>query len=919
MQAEKEPSSTGMTWTLAILFAIVIAGIQESVAGFVVGAMLGVLLAQVLHLRALAKIHRNLIDSLRQPLAAPRTEQPAAAAPAAPRPAEPRRAPIFDKSPEAATPAAPLQTAAPATPAPAATIAPRPTPAPRKPPEPSFIESRIDDFIRWFKGGNPLARIGIVILFFGAAFLAKYAAENSLFPIELRFIALALGAFALLIIGWRLKDRQPVYAQLLQGGGIAGLYLTVFAASRLYQLLPLGLAFGLLVVIAITAGVIAVAQNSLSLAVIGTAGGFLAPIMVSTGSGNHIALFTYYAILNLGVFTVAWFRTWRALNVLGFVFTFTITSLWRASGYESGDLFSADAFLILFFLQYVAVSILNCVRQPPNLKGYVSGSLVFGLPVVAFTLHATLVAKIEYALAWSALALGAFYLALGWILWHSRRDSFRLLVEAFAALGVIFASLAIPLAFDTRTTAAMWAVEGAGLFWLGMRQDRKLARAFGSLLQVGAGTGFLIGLPDYHGARPLLNSLTLGAVMLAVSGLLTSYWLHRHRQARAAYEAGWEVGFALWGLAWWTFAGLHEIDRHLSMATTGAMLGYAALTAMLLAWIGIKVRWRLLQTLALYVPAAAVLAGLLYSLDTSHPFAQWGESGWIIVLAVHYGLLYLQDRQRLDANAVGVPALHAGAYWVLALVIAWESSWQIEFHAGGVWPQLPWGLAPALLLAVVGRRRLIPAWPLARFSPTYRGLAAVPLALVTGLWIVFINLTNAGDPGWLPYLPLLNPLDVSVALCLAALGLWWTSLDDEQQSAVWSDERSALIVAAALTFLWLNSALLRSLHHNFGAPLTLRGMTHSTLVQASLSIFWGLLGFAAMTVAARQRWRHVWLVGAALMIVVVAKLFLVDLSSVGTIARITSFLTVGALLLVTGYLAPLPPRDESDEVMKETP
>jgi uncharacterized membrane protein len=69
-----------------------------------------------------------------------------------------------------------------------------------------------------------------------------------------------------------------------------------------------------------------------------------------------------------------------------------------------------------------------------------------------------------------------------------------------------------------------------------------------------------------------------------------------------------------------------------------------------------------------------------------------------------------------------------------------------------------------------------------------------------------------------------------------------------------------------------------------------------------------------MTIAARQKWRPVWLVGAALMIVVVAKLFIVDLSSIGTIARIASFLTVGVLLLVTGYLAPLPPRDSSDEV-----
>lgn len=927
MQADKEPSSTGMSWLLGIVCAIVVAGAMENAAGILIGAMLGVLLAQVLYLRTLAKRQRDLIEALRQVPPAAASTQQAETRPAS-RPSQPYRAPVFDKSTDmpVSVPRAPAATgitvplsgetsASTATPPPSTPAAqpPRPAPVRRPPPSPSLIEARIEEIIRWFKGGNPLARIGIVILFFGAVFLAKYAADNSLFPIELRFIGLALGALALLAVGWRLKDKRPVYAQLLQGGGIAGLYLTVFAASRLYALLPMGLAFTLLVVIAITAGVIAVAQNSLSLAVIGTAGGFLAPVLVSTGSGNHVALFAYYAILNLGVFTIAWFRTWRPLNVLGFVFTFTITGLWRATGYESPDRFSADAFLVLFFLQYVGVSILNCVRQPPNLKGYVSGSLVFGLPVVAFTLHATLLSSIEYALAWSALALGAFYLLLGWTLWRTRRDSFRLLVESFAALGVIFASLAIPLAFDTRTTAAMWAVEGAGLFWLGMRQARKLPRVFSALLQVAAGVGFMVGMHHLYDATPVFNSVYLGALLLAVSGLLTSYWLHRYRERQAPYEKRAEIVFAVWALAWWLFAGVREIDAYLPTAASGATLGYAALTALLLAFIGVRKRWRLPQTLALHLPALAGGWCVLYSVNTSHPFAQWGESGWLALFAVHFGLLYLLDRKRLDANAALVPGLHLGAYWALALVVAWETSWQVELSVSGVWSKLAWGVVPALWLAFVARRRLLPAWPLARFESLYRLPGGMLLALVTGAWIFFINLLNAGDPGWLPYLPLLNPLDVATALSLAALALWWTSLAPDQQARLGSQARIPLMVFAALTFLWLNAALLRALHYNFDAPLTLWGMAHSTLVQASLSIFWGLLGFTAMTLAARRQWRFVWLAGAALMIVVVVKLFLVDLSSIGTVARIASFLSVGVLLLVTGYLAPLPPRHDGQE------
>jgi uncharacterized membrane protein len=254
--------------------------------------------------------------------------------------------------------------------------------------------------------------------------------------------------------------------------------------------------------------------------------------------------------------------------------------------------------------------------------------------------------------------------------------------------------------------------------------------------------------------------------------------------------------------------------------------------------------------------------------------------------------------------------LHALACWVLALIVAWEANWQIEFIAGGVWPRLSWGLAPALLLAWLARRQQRPRWPLAKFVDVYRIRGAIPLAISVVVWIVFINLTSDGDARWLPYLPLLNPLDVSVALCGAALALWWTSLTEAQCTVVWGsvDPKGLLAGAAAVAFLWLNAALLRTLHHNWGAPLDMPGMVENTLVQTSLSVFWGILGFAAMTLAAKKHWRYVWIVGSVLMGVVVAKLFLVDLSSIGTLARITSFLSVGALLLVTGYVAPLPPR-----------
>ena len=109
-------------------------------------------------------------------------------------------------------------------------------------------------------------------------------------------------------------------------------------------------------------------------------------------------------------------------------------------------------------------------------------------------------------------------------------------------------------------------------------------------------------------------------------------------------------------------------------------------------------------------------------------------------------------------------------------------------------------------------------------------------------------------------------------------------------------------------FVWLNAVLFRSLHHFAGIEYKFDAMFHSVLAQASLSIFWSVLALILVTVATRLHQRVVWFGGAALLGAVVVKLFLVDLAGTGTIARIVSFLSVGVLLLLIGYLAPVPPR-----------
>src|SRR5690606_2230706 len=133
-------------------------------------------------------------------------------------------------------------------------------------------------------------------------------------PIELRYAGVAAAAVALLGLGWWLRKRRNGYALILQGTGIAVLYLTIFAAMRLHPLLGSTEALALLVLVTCCSAILAVTQNALGLAAAAALGGFAAPILTSTGSGNHVALFSYFILLNSGIFAIAWFKAWRLLN-----------------------------------------------------------------------------------------------------------------------------------------------------------------------------------------------------------------------------------------------------------------------------------------------------------------------------------------------------------------------------------------------------------------------------------------------------------------------------------------------------------------------------------------------------------------------------------------------------------------------------
>ncbi|MBD8094378.1 DUF2339 domain-containing protein [Pseudomonas fluorescens] len=883
------------------------------------------------------------------------------------------------------------------------------TPRPQQPvtpPGPNLIERAIRGGRDWLFGGNTVLRVGVVLLFLGLAFLLRYATEGVVVPIELRYAGVAGAAIALLGLGWWLRLRNSNYGLMLQGTGIAVLYLTVFAAMRLHPLIDPGAAFALLVVITVFSAILAITQDALGLACAAALGGFAAPILASTGAGNHVALFSYFALLNAGILAIAWFKAWRVLNLIGFFGTFGIGFAWGMRAYTPELLWSTEPFLILFFLMYLAIGLLYARRKLQALgdapqerdallrwsaaKGdYVDGSLLFGPPLVGFGLQFALVQHMEFAAAFSALGLGIIYMVLARLLQGGRT---LLLAETCLALGVIFASLAIPLGLDARWTAAAWAVEGAGIFWLGMRQHKTLARAFALLLQLGSTLIFLSKLRS--GTGTLLQGLPLGALLLGVALLFTFYQVHKslpehsrnwERQgapwlaalglacayllpalllstqgsviswalaglatvwagrlieskavvrcgvavqllagmlfvldpvanvwtplimAVAALTSAWRLPrghlshvLLAWGVAWWALALADEVLRSAPVALHATLLLLAAaLSVALWTVLALRLRWAALgAACTLLMPVAGlVLAGAWN--EYYHPAANFAALAWVAVFVVH-GVSLRRLAQLVEPRPLSIA--HVLGCWLLIGVLALELRYGLLLLSDhyNAWRWLGWSILPSLYLVLAASPRSWP-WPVSAYPREYRVLAALPLAVLMLAWFWLANTFSDGTAEPLPYIPLLNPLDLGLLFALLGVYVWSRTVAPQA-------ERLAQGVVGVSLFAFFTALVMRTAHHWGGVPFDLDTLLESMLVQASLSIVWTLIALSLMIGGHLRNRREVWLIGAALIAVVVAKLFFVELSNRGGLARIVSFIGVGGLLLVVGYFAPLPPK-----------
>jgi len=337
-------------------------------------------------------------------------------------------------------------------------------------------------------GGTWLNRIGVLVFIFGVGFFLKLAFDNDWITPGGRVAIGIVAGCAMLFAGARLqRAAYRVPAQGLVAAGIATLYLSAYAAYGFYHLIPQSGAFAFMVLVTATGIGLAIHHDARAIAILANLGGFLTPIILSTGRDAAVTLFTYLAILDAGMLASAYWRRWPELTVLSFLSTHALYWGWFDAWYRPEKLAVALISTSVFFLLFALVAPVEATGERSGRRAEqwsASTALTLAVPTVYFVAARAILASDHRTwLAVLCLAQAALYLGVGWWIARWIRDGGPLALFHFA-IALAFLTLTFPIQFADHGVTIAWSVEGAVLLWGGLQLASRYLR-LGALAVIG--------------------------------------------------------------------------------------------------------------------------------------------------------------------------------------------------------------------------------------------------------------------------------------------------------------------------------------------------------------------------------------------------------------------------------------------------
>lgn len=313
-------------------------------------------------------------------------------------------------------------------------------------------------------GGNLLAKIGIVTLVLGIGFFVKYAIDQGWIN-EVGRVAIGLATGGIIIgIAHKLKEKYNVFSSILVGGGISVFYVTITLAFREYEIFSQPVAFVLLTMITVFSVILSLLYNRQELAIFSLVGGVLAPLMISTGEGNYIVLFSYLLILNTGMLVISLKKSWNLIGIIAYVFSMLFFWAWLLFKFET-EYLGATVFASLFFVQFYLLAIIKHFREGKKMTIFQAIliltnnlSILFACMYVFnnYTPDLRGIATIVIAVVNAVVMMTLFR--------QSKVD--KNMIYLIIAVVMSFVSLAVPIQLRGYVITMFWAAESILLLWL---------------------------------------------------------------------------------------------------------------------------------------------------------------------------------------------------------------------------------------------------------------------------------------------------------------------------------------------------------------------------------------------------------------------------------------------------------------------
>ncbi|MHC4174420.1 MAG: DUF2339 domain-containing protein [Planctomycetota bacterium] len=378
-------------------------------------------------------------------------------------------------------------------------------------------------------------------------FFLKYAYDSGWIGPTGRVIIAVISGLVALAVGEITRRRgYGIVAKGVTALGFAILYVAVFSAYRYYELISQTPAFVLAILVTTAAMLYAVSLNEIVVALLSLLGGFLTPVIVSTGENLPIPLFSYVLILGIGAMLCAYYRKWRAVNVLAFAGTFLLYIGWFEKFYRPTirsaegmpeQMAVALVWLGIFFAVYLVLPILYELIKKAKAKKEDVYLVLANAAVVFYYLWTILFTKYRPQLAFCALGLCAAHLVIMVVVIRRYKDDLDLRL-ALLVIGLFFLTIAVPLYLKMYAIAMAWAVEGVILVVIGLRYRSIWTQAGGAVALLLSFGQLLHRLPMHTGAFDLVFNRAFGTWCFVAGALLVCHIIYRRTSLLAEDQRG---------------------------------------------------------------------------------------------------------------------------------------------------------------------------------------------------------------------------------------------------------------------------------------------------------------------------------------------------------------------------------------------